>query len=172
MFKRTHLLVLVLKQTNPFYNFLPYFFKIYFSIILPPIPRSFCRFSHHNPAKIFLLLHSNQMLHPPLHPPFRWQELQVMKFLSVKFCQASCPSVPNMLLSTLFLNTSVYILPSVGDSQLMTKHKRRQESWGRLITKRNDGHLVGLWYQMNHSHAREQQDIKWPEKWSASFLCK
>jgi hypothetical protein len=95
-----------------------------------------------------------------------------MKCLSVQFCPASCLSVPNMLLRTLFLNTSVYVLPPVGDSQLMTKHKRRQESWGRLITKWNDGHLFGQWYQLNHSHAREQQDIERPEKWSASFLYK
>jgi len=149
VFKRIHLLVLALKQTNPVYNFPPYFFKIHFNIIPPPIPRSFCRFPHHNPAKNFLLFHSNQTLHPPLPPRFTRQELQVMKFHSVQFCPASCLSVPNMLLGTLFLNNSVYVLPSVGDPQLMTKHKRRQESWGRLITKWNDGHLVGLWYQLN-----------------------
>lgn len=94
----------------------------------------------------------------------KWQALQAMKFLSVQFYPAPCLSVPDKLLSTLFLNTSVYVLPSVGDSQLMTKHERRQESWGRLITKGNDGHLIGLWYLLNHSHARKQQDIKWPEK--------
>jgi hypothetical protein len=92
-------------------------------------------------------LHANQMLPPPLPPRFTWQELQVMKFLSVQFCPASYLSVPNMLLCVLFLNTSVYVLPPVGDSQLMTKHKRRQESWGNLIIKWNDG----LWYLLNQS---------------------
>ena len=67
-----------------------------------------------------------------------------MKFLPVQFYPASCLSVTDMFLSTLFLNTSVNVLPLVGDSQLMTKHKRRQESWGRLITKGRDGHLIGL----------------------------
>lgn len=101
-----------------------------------------------------------------------WQELKVMKFLSVQFYPTSCLLPPNMLLSTLFLNTSVYVLPSVGDTQLMTKHTLRQDSWGRLITEWNDGHLFGLWYQLNHSLERKQQDINGLEKWSASFLDK
>jgi hypothetical protein len=103
-----------------------------------------------------------------------WQELEVMKFVSAKFYPTSFFLVPNMLLSTVFLNTSVYVLPSVGDNQLMAKHTRTlgQDSRGRLLTKWNDGHLFGLWYQFNHSLERKQQGINGLEKWSASFLDK
>jgi hypothetical protein len=57
--------VSILRQMNPIHTFLPYFSKIYFKIVFPPMPRSSKCISH-----ISYTLYMPCPIHPPSDIPF------------------------------------------------------------------------------------------------------
>jgi len=106
----------------------PYFSKIYSDIILPSMPMSsewslHFKFSNQNVVWISHISHACYMLHPSHSPWFGhptnilWNKI-VTKLLTVQSSQTSHHFSllgPNIHLSTLFSNTSVYAVSLVWD---------------------------------------------------------
>jgi hypothetical protein len=90
------------------------------------------RFSDYN---FICISHLSCLPHtPPPHPPWfdypnnTWWRMQIMKVLIMQFSPSSCYFLPlgaNILLSTLFSSTSIYVLPLMWETKFHTSTKQQ-----------------------------------------------